>query len=111
MSSSYITAIAGFLIVLGLMGITLFLLKKLMERVNHSFSNSARINITETRYIDPKNKLVIVNVGKKEHLILVGITNNILIDSNLIDNRKDDNKDTENLLKTAVEKIKNDASN
>ena len=83
MSSDYITVLAGFLIVLGLMGITLFLMKKLLGRMNCSFSPSNRVNIIEVRYIDPKNKLVLLSRDSVQHLIMVGPNGSSLIEGNI----------------------------
>ncbi len=83
MSSDYITVLAGFLIVLGLMGITLFMMKKLLGRMNCSFSPSNRVNIIEVRYIDPKNKLVLLSRDSVQHLIMVGPNGSSLIEGNI----------------------------
>ncbi len=83
MGSHYAMAFSGFIIVLGLMGLTLFLLKKLMSKMNQNFSNEKRINIIETFYLDPKRKLVLVQLDNKQHLLLIGGANDIVVEKNI----------------------------
>jgi flagellar protein FliO/FliZ len=42
---------------------------------------SARLSIAETLYLDPRRRVVIVRDGDSEHVLLLGVTGDVLIES------------------------------
>jgi flagellar protein FliO/FliZ len=69
--------VAGLIVLLGAMA------KKygLDKRLTGSKNTIRRLSIVETLYLDPKNRLVIVRLGKKEHVLLLGAAGNSVVES------------------------------
>lgn len=46
-----------------------------------SKARARRLSVVETLYIDPKRRLVIVRRDNKEHLLLMGVSGDVLVES------------------------------
>jgi len=71
------------LVVIGLIFLCAAAVKKagLDKRLRGSRGGPARLVIVETLYLDPKHRLVLVRSDAKEHLLLVGVSGPLLIES------------------------------
>jgi flagellar protein FliO/FliZ len=53
--------------------------------LHNNFNQSKTLKIEESLIIDSKRKLLLVKNGNKKHLILITATNNLIIETNIID--------------------------
>ena len=81
---NYIRAICALAFVTGLIWLLGFAIEKsgLDKRFTPGNSSKKRIILSDTLYLDPKNRLLLVEYNNQEHLVLVGGTSNLLIASN-----------------------------
>ena len=79
----YLRAILALLFVIGLIFICAAVIKKtgLDKRLSGNISGARRLSIVETMYLDPKRRVVIVKCDTKEHVLLLGGTSDLLIES------------------------------
>lgn len=87
----YIRTIAALLAVLGAIGLGFWLLRRLeasggLKRWLGNRQGAAgarqgrRLEVVETRMVDPKTRLVLIRRDEVEHLLLIGPNGNLLID-------------------------------
>lgn len=71
--------------VLGLMGGLSFLLKKLglSAVANIKSSDKRRLSIVESLPLDARRRLVILRRDDQEHLVILGTTNEIVVEQNI----------------------------
>lgn len=79
----YFRAILALAFVTGLIWLLAAFLKKtgLDTKMAGNRNPQKRLSIAETLYLDPKNRLVVVEFTGKEHLFLLGVSGNLLIES------------------------------
>lgn len=77
----YARACFAFLFVVALIYLSGALARKygLDKRMAGLKGNESTLQVTETLYLDPRRKLVRVRAGKKEHLLLLGPTGDVLV--------------------------------
>jgi flagellar biogenesis protein FliO len=95
----YVKALLALVFVLLSISLLAFIIRKfgLEKKFGKSTTNQPSLSIKEAINIDHKNKLVLVQHHEKTHLLLIGTTNNIVIDSNI----KTENSTTHNPDKVA----------
>lgn len=71
--SSFLKMIFALAIVLGLLIGVMYFVKKFMQQTGPASDNSALINVISSRYLGPKNRIVLVEVIDK--ILVVGISN------------------------------------
>lgn len=86
-------AILSLAFVLGLLMLTLWFIKYCeVKGCRNNFmkklSQNQRVNIVETRRIDARNSLVLVQRDDVEHLVLLGATQNMLIETTHVNDNK-----------------------
>lgn len=72
--------------VIGLLGGFAWLLKYIVARgwlSQIKISNNSRIKLVETLPLDARRRMVIVRCDNKEHLLLLGVNQDLVVDSNL----------------------------
>lgn len=82
--SQIFSAILAFIFVLGLMFITLWLIKYCQQKglnckLNHCFNNNKRLKIIEHHRIDIKTSVVLLQYDKYEFLLLLGASSNTIL--------------------------------
>ncbi len=70
---SMLKMLSALALVLGLMVVAMYFLKKFMNRTGGSVETDEFVKIISTRYLGPKNSIVILDV--LDHVIVVGISN------------------------------------
>lgn len=70
---SFLKMIFALAIVLGVLIGGMYFVKKIMQQMNPSSDNQGLINIISSKYMGPKNKIVLVEV--LDQLIVLGISN------------------------------------
>lgn len=69
----YIRAIITLTGVLALIGILAFLVRKWgLFTAYAAPKNASSLNIVESRFVDPKRRLIVITYGDSEHLVLLG---------------------------------------
>lgn len=76
-------AVLGLLFVAGLIVILAAVVKRtgLDKRLAGNTGGAKRLSVAETMYLDPKRRLVIIKCDGREHLLLLGMQNDLLIES------------------------------
>jgi flagellar protein FliO/FliZ len=79
----YARAVFALVFVIGLIFLSAALAKRygLDKRIAGNNKLPRQMEVMETLYLDPKNKLVLVCCSGKEHLLLLGSAGNLLIES------------------------------
>ena len=86
---SYIRAILALTFVLGLIGITSYLLKRFhLEGKILKKNEDKRLSITEIKAIDARRRLVLIKRDDVEHLILIGQNSELVIEKDIKVNKK-----------------------
>ena len=83
---NYVQFLFALVFVLGLIGLFSLLLKRLsMNGISglRSGSGKRRLSIVETVIVDGKRRMVLVRRDDREHLLLLGQQNDLLIESNI----------------------------
>ncbi len=82
-SFTYVRAIFALLFVIGLIFLLAAVAKKtgLDKKLAGARGTTRRLSVAETIYLDPKHRLVLVKDDNKEHLLLVGTSGSLLIES------------------------------
>lgn len=85
-SAQIFQTLLAFVFVLGLMFITLWLIKFCQQkglncRLNKSFNAKNRLRVIEQRRLDIKNSLVLLECDSQEYLILLGANSNLLLNT------------------------------
>lgn len=70
-------------VVLALMGLLAFILKKINTIQSGLTGKSNRLKIVEQRMIDPKTKAAIIRCDNKDHLVLISQNGNIVIQADM----------------------------
>jgi len=81
-SSALLRAALGLLFVISLIGLLAVLVKKfgiMMPAVRKP--DNKRISVEEISMVDPRRRLILVRCDQREHLILLGMSNDLLIES------------------------------
>lgn len=80
---TYARAILALAFVTGLIFLLSALVKKtgLDKRLTGGNNAARRLSIVETLYLDPKTRLVVVKFENKEHVLLLGASGNVLVES------------------------------
>ena len=80
---TYLRTIFALAFVVGLIFLCAVLVKKtgLDKRLAGNKSAVRRLSIIETMYVDPKHRLVLVKCDNREHLLLLGISSDLLVES------------------------------
>jgi flagellar protein FliO/FliZ len=84
MAFEYFQVFLAFLFVLGLIGIMSYVLRKFSFEsiiLKNNPAKEKRLGIVEILPIDTKRRLLLVKNGKKNHLLLLGINGDILVES------------------------------
>ena len=79
--------IIAFVFVLGLLFITLWLIKYCQQkglncRLTKCFNDNSRIKVIEFRRLDPKNSIVLTECDNEEFFILLGSSSNLILKQN-----------------------------
>ena len=79
----YVRAVFALAFVIGLIYLLAAIIRRtgLDKRIIGSSSVTKRMAIIETTYLDPKNRLVLIKKDNKEHLLLLGASGNLLVES------------------------------
>ena len=81
--SQYLQILLGLIIVVGLMILFGFILKKFNQAQSGMMGKNNRIQIVEQRMVDHKNKAVIIRCDDKDHLVLIGQNGHTVIKGDL----------------------------
>ena len=82
--TDYIRFGSAFILVLALMGILGFILKRVNSGQGGGFMGAQkRLSITEQRMIDSKHKLVLIRRDDVEHLVILSNTDSIVIENGI----------------------------
>lgn len=75
----------AFLFVIALIGLCGILLKRYgkSQKIFGAQEGGGRIGVIETRYLDPRRKLMLIRRDKVEHLILLADGREVVIESNI----------------------------
>lgn len=81
----YLRAMLALAFVVGLIFLFAAVVRKtgLDKKLSGNTTGNKRLSIVETMYLDPKRRLVIVKCDSKEHILLLGISNDLLIESRI----------------------------
>ncbi len=81
----YIKAVFSLIAVLGLIGIASIFFKKFLSNPDFLFKRfpEGRLSIKQIVHLDTKRKLVLIKRDDIEHLVLLGATSELLIESNI----------------------------
>ncbi len=82
--SQIFQSLLAFIFVLGLMFVTLWLIKFCQHkglncRLSKCFGTGSRIKIVEQRRLDAKTSVVLIEYGAEEFLLLLGPTSNLVL--------------------------------
>jgi len=88
----YIQAGLAFILVLSLMGLMMFVLKKINTVKSGLHGKHNRLKIVEHRMIDTKNKAIILRCDDKDHLVIIGQNGNTVIKSDIDINGNEKNE-------------------
>lgn len=82
---TYLRAILALAFVIGLIFLLAALARKtgFDKKLAGNSGITKKLSVTETMYIDPKRRLVLVKCGQKEHLLLIGAAGDMLIESRI----------------------------
>lgn len=82
---SFARFVVAFLIVLGLIGILWLVLRKMAQAqlIVGAKNPVGRLQIVETRFLDPKRRLVLIKRDKVEHLLLLSDGHEIVVESGI----------------------------
>ncbi len=84
-SDLWIRVLLALFLVIGLMGVLVLIARKYMPSHMLARSNAEkRVVIKETTYIDPKHRLLLIKRDKTEHLLLIGPSNSLVVESNIV---------------------------
>ncbi len=76
--------IAALAFVIGLMGAGLFILKKLgVSGAKPDAQNKKRLKLVESLALDPRRRLVILQRDNKQHLVILGLNGETVIETNI----------------------------
>jgi flagellar protein FliO/FliZ len=80
---TYLRAVLALAFVIGLIFLLATVVKRtgLDKKLAGNTTGTKRLSIIETMYLDPKRRLVIVKCDSKEHVLLLGMSNDLLIES------------------------------
>ncbi len=83
-TAQIIQTLLAFIFVLGLMFITLWLIKFCQQKglncaLNKCLKNNARLRVIEQRRLDIRNQIVLVECDMEEYLLLLGANNNLVL--------------------------------
>ncbi len=83
-TSQIIQALLAFIFVLGLMFITLWLIKFCQQkglncRLHKCLKKASRLRIIEQRRLDVRNQVVLIECDSEEYLLLLGAANNLIL--------------------------------
>jgi flagellar protein FliO/FliZ len=81
--SQYLQFAAALLVVLALMGLLAFALKKLNIAQSGMHGKGNRIKIMEQRMIDSRHKVAIIRCDDKDHLVILGQNSNTVIKADM----------------------------
>ena len=81
--TSYLQVGLAFILVLALMGLLSFILKKVNYAQSGMMNKDSRIKIIEQRMIDTKNKAAIIRCDDKDHLVVLGQNSTIVVKSDI----------------------------
>lgn len=81
----YLRFVFAFGLVLGLILVMAWLLRRYADglRVSPTNGRARRLHVMETRQIDPRNRLVLVRRDDREHLILVGPGQGVVVEADI----------------------------
>jgi flagellar protein FliO/FliZ len=79
----YIQVGLAFVLVLALMGLLSFILKKVNYAQSGMMSKDSRLKIVEQRMIDSKTKVAIIRCDDKDHLVVLGQNSTIVVETDL----------------------------
>jgi len=85
-SLDYTRFVLAFVFVLSLIGLLAYAAKRYTssQKLFGMKEGAGRISIVETRYLDPRRKLVLVKRDDAEHLILLAEGRELVVESNII---------------------------
>jgi len=79
---SYLTAITALVFVAGLIVLSGIILKRTgLDKRLTGGKSTGRLSVVETLYLDPRRRIVIVRSDDSEHVLLLGATGDLLIES------------------------------
>lgn len=79
---TYLRAILALAFVTGLIVTLAALVKRTgLDKRLTGGNNAKRLSVVETLYLDPRTRLVVIKVDNKEHVLLLGASGNVLIES------------------------------
>lgn len=58
------------------------------RKFNHTKPDEATLSVCESLMIDPRNRVVLIRRGNREHMVMIGATQNTLIESYDVDKSK-----------------------
>lgn len=88
--SAYVKAIFALLFVLGLIGLISILCKKFMQgQFLQRSIKSKRLQIEEVLFIDTKRKLVLIKRDSTEHLLLLGVNSETVVERDINSQKND----------------------
>ncbi len=81
---NYLRVLLAFLFVIALIGAMHFLLKRLnLQKRLYAGKGGARLAVTESLMIDPRHKMILVRRDDKEHLLLLGTQQDLVIETGI----------------------------
>jgi flagellar protein FliO/FliZ len=82
---TYFKVILALGFVVGLIFTSAALVKKtgLDKRITGNKGTTPRLSVVETLYLDPKHRMVIVKCDEKEHLLMLGVNTDLVVDAHI----------------------------
>jgi flagellar protein FliO/FliZ len=87
----YLRVVFAFLFVIALIYLSSALARKygLDKHIKGTKGKETTLSVSETLYLDPRRRLVLVRSGKKEHLLLLAPTGDVVIASQDVEAKHD----------------------
>ncbi len=87
-ASDYLRFILSLAFVLALMVLLSYIVRRTGLGTANPLGRNKRLNIQETRQIDPRHKLVLIKCDDREHLVILGPQGQTIIDSNIPEHKE-----------------------
>lgn len=96
--ADYLRFVAAFVFIIAMIGSCAWVAKRfgLASRLQGGSTTTHRLSIVETRPIDMKRKLVLIRRDNIEHLILIGVNHDLLIEDAIAAPKAQSETPTEN---------------
>jgi flagellar protein FliO/FliZ len=83
-ADSYPRFLVSLVFVIGLVGLFAWLLRKFGPPARFRLQNRRRLSIVEIQPLDARRRLVLLRRDDREHLILLGVTQDLVIETGIV---------------------------